>query len=190
MNEINSSEELENLVSSKEISNAQNNFQNPVRFDICTFRARLPGQKRVVYHWHQDEGTWHVSKKNLQNKLTATLWFSINGANKNNSIQLVKYSHKKKLYNHTFVNGQGYFNAKINSEPDKDLIYTVNTDISEAVIFHPLTLHRSVVDSDDRIDLYPRYSIDIRYYEKDIKLNYKTSLLFKLKKYYKNKILI
>ena len=60
--------------------------------------------------------------------------------------------------------------------------------MSEAVIFHPLTLHRSVVDSGDKINLYPRYSIDIRYYEKDIKLNYKTSLLFKLKKYYKNKL--
>lgn len=189
MNEINSSEELEKLVSSKEILNAfKVIFKNPVRFDICTFRARLPGQKRVVYHWHQDEGTWYVSKKkNLQNKLTATLWFSINGANKNNSIQLVKYSHKKKLYNHTFVNGQGYFNAKINRKPENDLIYTVNTDISEAVLFHPLTLHRSVIDTSDEINLHPRYSIDIRYFEKDTKLDYKTSLLFKLKKYYKNK---
>ena len=48
MNEINSSEELENLVSSKEISNAfKIIFKNPVRFDICTFRARLPGQKEL-----------------------------------------------------------------------------------------------------------------------------------------------
>jgi len=189
MNEINKSDELEKLVSSQEIIKVfKKIFKDPIRFDISTFRARLPGQKRVLYNWHQDEGTWFVSnKKNLQNKLTATLWFSINGSNKNNSIQLVKHSHKKQLYNHSYIHGQGYFNAQINDEPNKELIYTVNTRASEAVIFHPLTLHRSVNDRSNEINLYPRYSIDIRYYEKEKKLDYKTSLLFKLKKYYKNK---
>lgn len=190
MNEINNSNELKNLISSKEIINVfKKIFKNPIKFDICTFRARFPGQKRVIYHWHQDEGTWYVSKrKDLINKLTATLWFSINGANEGNSIQLVKHSHKKKLLNHSFVKGQGYFNAEINQEPNQNLVYTVNTNVSEGVIFHPLTLHRSVVDNSDNQNMSPRYSIDIRYYDKDVNLNYKTSLLFKLKKYYKNKL--
>ena len=190
MKEINNSNELKNLISSKEIINVfKKIFKNPIKFDICTFRARFPGQKRAIYHWHQDEGTWYVSKrKDLINKLTATLWFSINGANEGNSIQLVRYSNKKKLLNHSFVEGQGYFSAEINQSPNQNLVYTVNTNVSEGVIFHPLTLHRSVIDKNDSQNMSPRYSIDIRYYDKDVNLNYKTSLLFKLKKYYKNKL--
>ena len=92
------------------------------------------------------------------------------------------------MLNHSFVKGQGYFNAEINQEPNQNLVYTVNTNASEGVIFHPLTLHRSVVDNSDNQNMSPRYSIDIRYYDKDVNLNYKTSLLFKLKKYYKNKL--
>ena len=106
----------------------------------------------------------------------------------NEEITKCKYSHKKKLLNHSFVKGQGYFNAKINHEPNQNLIYTVNTKASEGVIFHPLTLHRSVVDNSVNLNMSPRYSIDIRYYDKDVNLNYRTSLLFKLKKYYKNKL--
>ena len=72
-------------------------------FDISTFRARLPDQKRVVYNWHQDEGTWFLSKNKKQlNKYPATLWFSINGASEKDSIQLLKFSHKQKLHNHTY----------------------------------------------------------------------------------------
>ena len=48
MNEINNSNELKNLISSKEIINVfKKIFKNPIKFDICTFRARFPGQKRV-----------------------------------------------------------------------------------------------------------------------------------------------
>ena len=184
MNDINNSSEFHNLVSSPLILQSfKKIFKKPVKFEICTFRARIPNQSRVIYNWHQDEGTWFLSKnKNLQNKYTATLWFSVNGANKKNSIQLVRGSHKNKLLNHKYVDGQGYFNAD-GVDVKNHEIYTVKTNISQAVIFHPLLLHRSVINDTDKPDMYPRYSIDIRYFDKGSKLYYKTNLKFKLKKF-------
>lgn len=185
MNELNNSSELEDVINSNEILDKfKSIFKTPKRFNISFFRARFPDQERAIYDWHQDEGTWYMSndKRNL-NKFAATLWFSINGANKQDSIQLVKKSHKHILYNHTFIKGQGYFSAKLKEfKFDDNLICTVETNPSEAVIFHPLTLHRSVPYSTNK--LRPRYSIDIRYYDENEKLNYKTNFLFKLKKKY------
>ncbi len=184
MNEINSSNELKNLINSKGIYSVfKNIFKNPEIFEICTFRARIPNQKRVIYNWHQDEGTWFLSKnKKINNKFSATMWLSINGSNYNNSIQLVKGSHNGKLFNHSYVDGQGYFKAENLNIINNSNIYNVKTSPSQAVLFHPLTLHRSVPNAQDKPDMYPRYSVDIRYYDKSSKLDYKTTLLFKLKK--------
>ena len=112
MGEINKSNELKELINCKPVEDAfKIIFDNPKPFEISTFRARFPEQKRVLYNWHQDEGTWYLSKKKEHlNKFPATLWLSLNGANKDEFIQLVKYSHKKKLLNHNFVSGQGFFN--------------------------------------------------------------------------------
>lgn len=183
MNDINQSDELELLVSSKAIKNSfKKIFSNPIKFEICTFRARIPNQSRVIYNWHQDEGTWFLSKnKNLQNKNPATLWFSINGSDKHNSIELVPKSHLSKLFKHSYVDGQGYFKAEqIKIDPKK--IYTVQTKISEAVIFHPLTLHRSVLINNDNPDMHPRYSVDIRYYDLNNSSKYRTDLKFLIKR--------
>ena len=94
---INKSDELSEVINSKSIVEVfKVIFKDPKPFKISTFRARFPEQKRVFYNWHQDEGTWFLSKnKDVQNKFPATLWLSLNGADKNDSIQLVKYSHKK-----------------------------------------------------------------------------------------------
>jgi len=188
MNEMNNSQELKNIIEDDSTKNSfKKIFKDPVKFDICTFRARFPNQKRVIYNWHQDEGTWFVSKnKNLQNKYSATLWFSVNGADKSDSIKLVKFSHKKKLYDHNYIKGQGYFSANINEKIDEALIYTVNAKESEAVLFHPLTLHRSVAQNTQTINMRPRYSIDIRYFDKNLLLKYDTAILFKIKKFLNN----
>ncbi len=187
MNNINNCQEFNDLICSQSIVNAfKKIFSDPVKFDICTFRARIPSQTRAVYNWHQDEGTWFLSKnKNLQKKYAATLWLSVNGSNKKNSIQIIKNSHLQKLYTHSFVEGQGYFNAEIKNKIDEKDIYTVETKISEGVLFHPLTLHRSVVNFSNIPDMYPRYSIDIRYHDKNLKLDYDTDLKFKIKKIFK-----
>ena len=48
MYDVNSSAELKQLICSKGIISAFNKiFNNPILFDICTFRARFPNQKKV-----------------------------------------------------------------------------------------------------------------------------------------------
>jgi len=188
MTEINNSNELNDIINHEEIINSfRKIFKNPLKFPISAFRARFPNQKRVLYSWHQDEGTWFLSKdSNLQKKLSGTLWFSINGSNEDDSIQLIKYSHKNGLFDHKYIKGQGYFSANLDEQFDQNFIYTVKTQESEAVLFHPLTLHRSVAQKNKTINMRPRYSIDIRYYDNNVELNYKTNKVFKLKKYFKN----
>ena len=182
MGEINKSDELKELINCKSVKDAfKIIFDNPTPFEISTFRARFPEQKRVLYNWHQDEGTWYLSKKKEHlNKFPATLWLSLNGANKDESIQLVKYSHKKKLLNHNFVSGQGFFNIDKKNEIDEKDIFTVETKASEGVLFHPLTIHRSVPAT--KINFKPRYTIDIRYYDENFEKKFKVDWKFSLKK--------
>jgi len=182
MGEINKSNELKELINCKPVEDAfKIIFDNPKPFEISTFRARFPEQKRVLYNWHQDEGTWYLSKKKEHlNKFPATLWLSLNGANKDESIQLVKYSHKKKLLNHNFVSGQGFFNIDKKNEIDENDIFTVETKASEGVLFHPLTIHRSVPAT--KINFKPRYTIDIRYYDENFEKKFKVDWKFSVKR--------
>ena len=157
-------------------------FEKPKLYPISVFRARLPGQGRSIYDWHQDEGTWYLSKnKLLSNKSPATLWFSVNGSDKNNSLQLIKASHKNRLYDHKYIEGQGHFSANTkNHEFDKKNVKYIETKPSEAILFHPLTLHRSAPV--DKADMRPRYSIDIRYFDEQKRHAFKVDYKFKLRK--------
>ena len=78
MKTVNSSNELKNLINSEGIKfTFKKIFKSPQAFEISTFRARFPNQERVLYSWHQDEGTWFLSKNNNHvNKYPATLWSS------------------------------------------------------------------------------------------------------------------
>ena len=187
METINDSEEFSNLINSDEIINTFKSIhKKPKIFKISTFRARFPEQNRVVYNWHQDEGTWFMSKKeDLLTKFPTTLWFSINGASKKESIQLVKKSHNLKLFEHKYVEGQGFFNLKDNSFINHDLIETIETLPSECIMFNSLTIHRSVENKS--INMRPRYSADIRYYD-EIEENKKIKIdnFFKIKRVFKN----
>ena len=187
MNQVNQSKELNNLITDKEIIKAFKSIsKEPKRFPISFFRARFPGQRRAVYDWHQDEGTWYLSNdNNITKKYPTTLWFSINGSNQNNSMQLIKKSHNSKLYEHNNVEGQGYFKAIFDHTKIQDSsIRTIITKPSEGFLFHPLTLHRSVPPISN--DLKPRYSVDIRYYDSAVKTKIKVASMFKIKKIFKN----
>jgi len=185
MNDINNSIELKKIINSDGIKFVfKKIFPNPELFEISTFRARFPNQKRAVYNWHQDEGTWYLSKnKNHLKKYPATLWLSVNGSSLNDSIQLVRFSRKKKLYDHSYVKGQGFFNIKRNKLIDPKEITTIETKPSQCVIFHPLTIHRSVPQ--EKVYLRPRYSVDIRYFDKNFKPNFTVNKIFKFKKFLK-----
>ena len=182
MNTVNESIQLKDVISSDEIKNTfKRIFSKPVLFEISAFRARFPEQSRVLYNWHQDEGTWFLSKKkNVTEKFPATLWLSINGSDEKNSIQVVGKTHKLKLFNHQWVDGQGFFKINnINKMIKEDDIHTVKTEESECLIFHPLTIHRSVPVSEN-IDLRPRYSLDIRYFDDNLSIK-KVNVDFRVK---------
>lgn len=132
----------------------------PRRFPICVFRAQVPQQRRAVYRWHQDEGTWYaVPVATLAYKMPGTLWLSINGADTTNSIELIPRSHRCGLRLHRMVEGQGLFDA----DPPSDLPEPVamSTSPGDGVLFNALTFHRSIVAG----SLTPRYSADLRYYD-------------------------
>ena len=180
MSKVNNSIELRDFINSDSIKNAfKIIFKNPRPFSISTFRARFPNQNRVIYNWHQDEGTWFLSKNKIHlNKFPATLWFSINGANIEDSIELIKFSHLQKLFYHEFVNGQGYFNIKDELKIDSKNLIKLKIKPSQCVIFHPLLIHRSAPSN--HISLRPRYTIDIRYYDKKYNPKYKIDFKFRI----------
>ena len=81
------------------------------------------------------------------------------------------------------MKGQGFFSARIKKNTIKENdIFTVETAPSEGLIFHPLALHRSVPFQAS--NLRPRYSIDVRNYDEDLKTEFNESYLFKLKRFY------
>ena len=65
---------------------------------------------------------------------------------------------------------------------NSDEIITIETKPSECVIFHPLTIHRSVPVK--KISLRPRYTIDIRFFDKEFQPKFKTDFSFRIKKFF------
>ena len=64
---------------------------------------------------------------------------------------------------------------------DIEDIHTANLKESECFIFHPLTVHRSVPTSNN-LDLKPRYSLDIRYYDQNASIKINTDIKIYLKR--------
>jgi hypothetical protein len=179
---VNESAELAALVGADAVREAfERLFEGPVAaFGISRFRAQFPRQRRSVYAWHQDEGTWYaVPAKSLAHKLPATLWLSLNGADATNSIEIVPGSHRGHLEDHYFTDGQGYFRAELPREFRTTPPFVAEAAAGEGLWFHPLAFHRSVPMATSR----PRYSIDIRYYPTGvIPERYKVRLRFRAKR--------
>ena len=136
----------------------------PERFPICRFRTLFPSNRRSSYDWHQDQGTWYVTNTDFQHLATympATMWLSINGASRENSIEIALRSHELPLLFHQVVPGQGAFHADLDRDPNQFEVVTVECEPGDCVVFHPLALHRTVPTMIPR----PRYSIDIRYFD-------------------------
>jgi len=116
LREINNDPELHKIINANEVQDKfKLIFDEPVKYQICVFRALLPLNVPKLYPWHQDEGTWYLfNDKYFRNKLMGIMWLSINGSNKSNSINLLKKTHLlHKLFRHSFKKGLGYFNVKI-----------------------------------------------------------------------------
>ena len=184
LREINGDSQMNTIVTSDEVKDKfKLIFDNPIKYQICVFRALLPLNIPKSYPWHQDEGSWYLfNDEYFRNKLMGIMWLSINGSNKSNSINLLEKSHSsKRLYRHSFKKGLGYFNANIGKSLNQFSINQVETKPGEALIFHNLTLHKTS-DQLDSNKMIPRYSIDIRYFDEDKILNYNVDLLYKMEK--------
>ena len=171
---IDRSKEFQKIVNNKNIKRIfKSIFHKPVLHPINQFRIILPTKNNIKYPYHQDEGTWLNFKNRIfQNKLVGTLWFSINGATKFNSIELIK---KRNLLCHKFIKNKGFFNAVLNKNNiKKEESFIVEAEPNYGLIFHNLTPHRTILDK-KRNNFLPRYSFDIRYYDKEVFLNHKES---------------
>ena len=188
LEKINQEDEIKKIINSEEIKDKfKIIFDNPEKFKICQFRCKMPMKEKKNFPWHQDEGTWYLfNDKYYRNKLIGILWLSVNGSNNSNSIEIIQKSHSfKKLLKHNFKKNMGYFGVDLKEKFKNLPIKKVETKTGQAVIFHNLTLHRTS-DIEHEINMIPRYSIDIRFYDKGKFLDYNVDFIYKLEKILRN----
>jgi len=184
MNTVNDSKVLQNLVNASAIVAGFGSIleAEPVKFPISFFRAQFPWMDRSIYTWHQDMGTWYGSKVSwLARFRPVTLWFSLNGANASNSLDIAIKSDNDQLHAHSHVSDQGAFKAMLDFEPEEKFeIFIPECDEDEGVFFSDLCLHRSRRGA----GMKPRYSVDIRYFDPGIQSCPKVPFSFRLKRGY------
>lgn len=178
MSTVNTSTEAEALLQSPEIIQLfEEILSSPVElFPISFFRAGFFGQARAIYNWHQDLGTWYVSgDRDLVEKQPVTLWLSLNGADRTNSLEIIPGSHNNRLEHHVYVKGQGRFSLRKAPALNSDVIVP-ECSPGQGVLFDQLTVHKTITNP----SLSPRYSFDIRYYSPNQKASYNVAHSMKL----------
>ena len=146
MKTINKSEELQQVIQCEDVKHAfEIIYQSElVLFPISLFRAQFPSNTRSVYGWHQDLGTWWLAEnKDIADSSPYTMWLSLNGATRENSLEFAGGRYMYKLEYHRYVKGQGYF--AMDNPPAEEHADQFIPDVlpGQAVIFHPLLPHRS-----------------------------------------------
>ena len=166
--------------------------------DICDsfldFRANMPNLNKIPTGWHQDIETPFVENKNYWKHFSLTCWISLTNAYKENSIELMP--RKENSFNiypqHYGRIGSVDYAKKSLYEIDKSLNennkYVVECKTDQCIFFDSFTLHRTVPIKSNK----PRFSIDIRYFDKTKIIKNKTKIHPKLyyfkflkSKYYK-----
>ncbi len=150
------------------------------RFPVSLFRAAFYGLSQSQVTWHQDAGTWYATRRRwLASKVPTTLWLSLNGADRTNSLEIAVRSHTARLLNHRFSAGQGVFRADVGRLLDGCERVRVACEAGQGIMFHPLTLHRTISPQ----SLRPRYSIDIRYFSPEHTARFKVSPRFRVQRW-------
>ena len=181
MREVNASEELEACVMGSGVRTLFTEVLggDAEPFPISFFRARIPGKGISVYDWHQDAGTWFVTKQlELAHMCPVTLWTSVNGATVENAVEVIPGSHKNGLGYHSMVKDQGRF--RLARTPDsQDRAVKVVCNAGEGVMFDHLTVHRSIPSANTT----PRYSLDIRYWSPSRTRRFPVSFRYQCKRW-------
>ena len=173
---------------SKKILNLISKILNTKKPEICTnffkFRANYCAPDLVKNSggkvgWHQDAQTLFLYGFKSFYYDNVTMWVSLNGANKNNSLELVPFSNKKlKLYR------QHYKSYRELNEISNDLenmkTFKFDCEPGSIVLFNSLMFHRTVLNTSGKI----RFSLDLRFYNPEKKkTDYKINTLLYYDKY-------
>ncbi len=125
---------------------------------VFNARPKLPGQQLTVVPWHQDSGYFGTVS---EQSLIPTAWIPLVPVDETNGcLQVVAGSHRLGVVDHHTENREGKF-LEVMDELVKDShIVTCPMEIGDALVFHNLTLHRSLPHTTSEII---RWAIDIRY---------------------------
>ena len=125
---------------------------------VFNARPKLPGQQLTVVPWHQDSGYFgRVSETSL----IPTAWIPLVPVDETNGcLQVVAGSHRLGVIDHRTEEREGRFLEVMDELIEDSRIVTCPMALGDALVFHNLTLHRSLPHTTSEI---VRWAIDIRY---------------------------
>ena len=125
---------------------------------VFNARPKLPGQQLTVVPWHQDSGYFGTIS---ETSLIPTAWIPLVPVNETNGcLQVVAGSHRLGVVKHHTEEREGKFLEVIDALVDASRIVTCPMELGDALVFHNLTLHRSLPHTTSETI---RWAIDIRY---------------------------
>ncbi len=125
---------------------------------VFNARPKLPGQQLTVVPWHQDSGYFGTVS---ESSLIPTAWIPLVPVDETNGcLQVVAGSHRLGVIDHRTEEREGRFLEVLDELVDDSRVFTCPMEPGDALVFHNLTLHRSLQHTTSEI---VRWAIDIRY---------------------------
>lgn len=125
---------------------------------VFNARPKLPGQQLTVVPWHQDSGYFGTVS---ETSLIPTAWIPLVPVDETNGcLQVVAGSHRLGVVDHHTEEREGKFLEVMDELIEDSRIVTCPMEVGDALVFHNLTLHRSLPHTTSNI---VRWAIDIRY---------------------------
>ena len=125
---------------------------------VFNARPKLPGQQLTVVPWHQDSGYFGTVS---ETSLIPTAWIPLVPVDETNGcLQVVAGSHRLGVVDHRTEAREGRFLEVMDELIENSRIVTCPMAVGDALVFHNLTLHRSLPHTTSGTI---RWAIDIRY---------------------------
>ena len=125
---------------------------------VFNARPKLPGQQLTVVPWHQDSGYFGTVS---ENSLIPTAWIPLVPVDASNGcLQVVAGSHRLGVVEHHTEEREGRFLEVMDTLVEDSRVVTCPMALGDALLFHNLTLHRSLPHTTSGVI---RWAIDIRY---------------------------
>ena len=125
---------------------------------VFNARPKLPGQQLTVVPWHQDSGYFGTVS---ETSLIPTAWIPLVPVDESNGcLQVVAGSHRLGVVDHRTEEREGRFLEVMDELIENSRVVTCPMELGDALVFHNLTLHRSLPHTTSEV---VRWAIDIRY---------------------------